>query len=755
MLKIVGYADRFSVRPGERIDFKVSCEDEAPRYQAQLLRLICGDDRPDGPGFKAEMIATGITGSYPGRKQQIITGSCIHVPAETLPHGLHDLTITVIVKPTRPVAGTCQTILSRLTSESAGGQGFELRLDAAGRPQLHVIGHGPTGNAHQQTVTLATPLSSGDWYLLAASIPATTGAILLQVKPLQPRPFGPSSEQASASLESGLTSDLTPPIMIAATLRETQDGHLITHQAFDGKIEAPSIYRGTSPAADLMAFAHPYDLALPRIASWNFSRAIDSRTVHDVSGNHLDGVAINLPTRAVTGHNWHGQTTHWREQPDLYGAIHFHSDDLYDAAWETDISWQVPAGLRSGVYALHIRSGETPEQEDHIPFFVLPPRGTSTAPVAFLASTYTFLAYANSHHGWEDPLSEPAYGRLLELGPAELFLQQRRDFGVSLYDYHLDGSGACYSSARRPILNTRPKRAIWNFNADLHVIDWLEATGQSYDIITDDRIDAEGIDLLAPYRCVVTGSHPEYHTAPMISAFRRYLENGGRLMYLGGNGFYWRVATHEDWPDAIEVRRGEAGTRCHEVPPGERYHAFDGEFGGLWRSQGLAPQHLVGVGFVAEGFDQNSYYVRLPDSFDPRAGFIFEGISADEKIGDFGSLGGAAGYELDAADRHLGTPAHALVLAKSVNHTNVYGLTPEELLFYYPGIDGIDNDQVRAEIVFFECKNGGAVFSTGSITWASALAQDRYDNNVARMTGNVLKRFIDPAPFPISRRTDD
>ncbi len=27
MLKIVGYADRLSVRPSERIEFKISCED--------------------------------------------------------------------------------------------------------------------------------------------------------------------------------------------------------------------------------------------------------------------------------------------------------------------------------------------------------------------------------------------------------------------------------------------------------------------------------------------------------------------------------------------------------------------------------------------------------------------------------------------------------------------------------------------------------------------------------------------------------
>jgi N,N-dimethylformamidase len=749
MLKIVGYADRFSVRPGEKIAFKVSCEDGAPQYRAKLRRLICGDDRPDGPGFKAEEIAADFTGSYPGRRQDIITGSCIHVPADRLPHDLENLTLAVLVRPTRPASGSRQTIIARLTSTEDGARGFDLRLDGDGRPQLSVA-----GASGEQILTLPSPLITDDWYLLTASLPKPGGDLFLMAKPVHPRPMGPRLETAREPIGVNLADRLTPPILIAARLDRIEARRLVTSQAFDGKIEAPAVYRGLSTVDKLLALPHPFDLDLPVIAQWDFSRDIDSRHIRDLSANNLDGIAINLPTRAVTGHDWRGETTCWREQPDLYGAIHFHSDDLYDAAWETDFTWTVPTGLRSGIYALHLVSGDTPEQEDHVPFFVLAPRGTTTAPVAFLASTYTFLAYANSHHGWEDPLSEPAYGRLLELGPAELFLQQRRDFGVSLYDYHLDGSGACYSSARRPILNTRPKRAIWNFNADLHVIDWLEATGQGYDIVTDDRIDAEGAELLSQYRCVITGSHPEYHTLPMIKAFQAYLKCGGRLMYLGGNGFYWRVATHPDWPDAIEVRRGEAGTRCHEVPPGERHHAFDGAFGGLWRSQGLAPQHLVGVGFVAEGFDENSHYERLPDSFDRRAAFIFDGIGHDERIGNFGSLGGAAGYELDAADQKLGTPPHALVLARSVDHTVIYGLTPEELLFYYPGIDGLDCDRVRAEIVFFECENGGAVFSTGSITWASALEHNRYDNNVARMTGNVLKRFIDPAPFPLAASGD-
>jgi N,N-dimethylformamidase len=87
------------------------------------------------------------------------------------------------------------------------------------------------------------------------------------------------------------------------------------------------------------------------------------------------------------------------------------------------------------------------------------------------------------------------------------------------------------------------------------------------------------------------------------------------------------------------------------------------------------------------------------------------------------------------------------VLARSVEHSNVYLLTPEELLAGFPGQDAIENDRVRAELVFFETPNGGGVFSTGSITWAASLSHGGYENNVARITGNVLRRFLDPDPL--------
>ena len=106
--------------------------------------------------------------------------------------------------------------------------------------------------------------------------------------------------------------------------------------------------------------------------------------------------------------------------------------------------------------------------------------------------------------------------------------------------------------------------------------------------------------------------------------------------------------------------------------------------------------------------------------------------------------GGAAGQEIDRFDESLGSPAHSIILASSEGHPPDMLLTKEE--FAATGIP-LPGTAVRADVVFFETSQGGAVFTTGSIAWAGSLATDDYDNDVSKMTTNVLKRFADPAPF--------
>ena len=164
-------------------------------------------------------------------------------------------------------------------------------------------------------------------------------------------------------------------------------------------------------------------------------------------------------------------------------------------------------------------------------------------------------------------------------------------------------------------------------------------------MLTDEDLHSEGMDLLTPYAVVVTGTHPEYWTEKMLEGMESYLRGGGRLMYMGGNGFYWVTSIDPERPHIIEVRRW-GGTQAWRSEPGEFYHSSTGEMGGLWRNRNRAPQKMVGVGFTSEGFDHNVPYRRLPDSTGPEAAFIFEGIGLDESIGDFDCLiqdSGAAG----------------------------------------------------------------------------------------------------------------
>jgi N,N-dimethylformamidase len=48
-------------------------------------------------------------------------------------------------------------------------------------------------------------------------------------------------------------------------------------------------------------------------------------------------------------------------------------------------------------------------------------------------------------------------------------------------------------------------------------------------------------------------------------------------------------------------------------------------------------------------------------------------------------------------------------------------------------------------VVYHVKAAGGAVFAAGSIAWTGALGVDQ---NVSRITRNVLARFVDPAPLP-------
>ncbi len=75
------------------------------------------------------------------------------------------------------------------------------------------------------------------------------------------------------------------------------------------------------------------------------------------------------------------------------------------------------------------------------------------------------------------------------------------------------------------------------------------------------------------------------------------------------------------------------------------------------------------MGFTGQGVDENRPYKRMPDSFEPKVAFVFEGVGKDELIGDFENpvlVRGAAGFEIDRMDYELGTAAQCEA-ARKVN----------------------------------------------------------------------------------------
>jgi N,N-dimethylformamidase len=730
--ELLGYAVPMVAKPGDTVQIMVTTEAES--YDAEIIRLIHGDTSPEGPGFKAEAIDSPANGTYPGRHQETYIGSYAQVDPDERLDAATGFTLQAWIWPTTPDLDRPQAVISR----TAAGRGYGLYVDS-GAVSLRI---------GSETITTATGLVPQRWYFVAGSYDAATATATVEWRLLEP---ANRSEHKSGSVSGDASSAGLPLLIAAGGLLDV--GRPAPVDCFNGKIESPRVFDRALSNDDLDTLTDDADPATVSglVAAWDFAAsAAHSSDLVDTGPNGIGGTFLNHPMRGLTGHGWDATVFRRNDAPHQYGGIHFHDDDFDDSRWESDFEFEVPADLRSGYYAAHLRvAGE----EDHVPFFVSPPPGVRTADIAYLAPTATYLAYGNerllTNSGGAD--FSGLTNIPIVMDPLDEYLGEHREYGGSIYDIHTDFSGISYSSSRRPIITMRATQRHWvtgcprGFGFDLYGIDWLEEKGFEYDVFTDEDLHFQGLDRLSGYKVIVTGSHPEYWSGPMLDALEDYLASGGRLMYLGGNGFYWATAWDPEKPYMIEVRRGIAGSRSWNSHPGEQELASTGEHCGIWRHLGRAPNPIVGVGFAGQGWDLDTPgYRRLPDSHDPRAAFIFEGIGDDEEIGEFGLvMNGAAGDELDRADHDLGTPTHALILATSAGlHSDYYLVCHEDILVTNKDIHGTDNPNVRADMVYFETPNDGAVFSVSSINWMGSLSHNGYDNNVSRITDNVLREFM-------------
>ena len=369
---------------------------------------------------------------------------------------------------------------------------------------------------------------------------------------------------------------------------------------FNGKIDTPRLFAGplTGTAVAALAADAPAARAGGLRHEWRFTpdAALPPHRVRDTGPGRRDGTLVNSPALGVTGRNWTPGTEGFPVRPGEYGAAHFHEDDLTDAGWPTSLSFEVPAGWPSGVYGIRLRAGE---HEDMVPLIVSaagrrapagrrppagygpdrrPPAGHGVGhpAAAVLLPTFSYLAYANEHASWENPISATGDVPLIVTAQDRFMSDQRL---LSLYERHTDGSGCCLSSWRRPVLNMRPGyhlplvRGPHQFSADLELLYWLEHRQVEVDVITDDDLHTRGAAALEP----VPGhpdrqppgvhQHPDARRAGQLPGHRRAADVPGRQrVLLGHHGARRRPVSHRGPPRA--GRHPGVGVRTRRMAPG-------------------------------------------------------------------------------------------------------------------------------------------------------------------------------------------
>jgi N,N-dimethylformamidase len=239
--------------------------------------------------------------------------------------------------------------------------------------------------------------------------------------------------------------------------------------------------------------------------------------------------------------------------------------------------------------------------------------------------------------------------------------------------------------------------------AEWRLMGWLEREGFAYDVYGETQLASGALDLSA-YKVLVLSVHPEYWTKEMYFRVKRWVfEEGGKLMYLAGNGLNCEVELRGD--GTMVVHNGQIKSLWPEGMGAES------RFGARVESEA----NLLGVVFTPSGAMTGAPY-RVIDG----KHWVFEGTGL--KAGDtFGEKslhmrcpGGASGHETDKVS--TSSPKNVHLLAR-----------------------GLNPDDGGAEMVIFDTPSGGAVFSAGSITYPVCLP---VDERLSVLTANVLRRFL-------------
>jgi hypothetical protein len=441
---------------------------------------------------------------------------------------------------------------------------------------------------------------------------------------------------------------------------------------------------------------------------WTRSGRESEFRVHSVEPYKLELWRYGWEPEFVRGLGWHdehGPRAVMQVTPDgdyTQAGVKFNSVGYVSA---THRQYAVAPG-RSGLY--YFRAWTASGSRFSFPWVVAP--ATPRAAIAVLAATINWNAY-NNFGGRSNYINADALPATpIVNSRVELPRYQSAEFGTWGYPAY-----APLSFDRPEPFNDIPfdekitdpiegRQACHLAPAEWRLYGWLERKGFAYDLYAEPQLDDGTLDL-SKYRVLIISVHPEYWTRRMYERVKRWVfQEGGRLMYLGGNGLNCEVELTPD--GAMSVQNGAISDLW---PAG--MNGKESRFAMRVESEA----NLLGVVFTPAGAMTGAPYRVVESKHWAFAGTgLNQGDIFGEKCLHQRCPGGASGHETDKVS--LSSPANVLRLARGLNVN-----------------DG------GAEMVIFDTPSGGSVFSAGSISYPASLPVDEH---VSRITANVLKRFL-------------
>ncbi|MEV6103438.1 N,N-dimethylformamidase beta subunit family domain-containing protein [Streptomyces sp. NPDC051940] len=327
------------------------------------------------------------------------------------------------------------------------------------------------------------------------------------------------------------------------------------------------------------------------------------------------------------------------------------------------------AGWPSGIYASQLKSSQGKE---HNVMFVVRP-ATPQQQIAVLVPTNTYNAYNfwGGHNQYSPGQS----------GAQRTVSMQRPNMGTSWDNFYRNPTGVIDHM----------------LFSDLQLFQWMNSKGFQYDCYADTDLHATGASWLrtpaqgGSYKALVLTSHPEYFTQAARDNVVNFQNNGGRIIYLGGNGIYERMK-YTDNGNAVVFRKSD-GSRD------------------VFASDGQPESQILGVDHYGPTFMSFSPYTVRNTANNPfMAG---TGLSVGDSFGSVGYNVAASGWEVN---RRSGLVPGSVLVAEGQNSTG-----GAEMLY------------VPAVLL------KGWVFSASSITFNGSIP---FDSKIQQILSNVFTQAV-------------